>query len=47
MDMPLGANEPGLPPGYMQCCVENESVYFEDPVDVAYGANGSSPSNTA
>lgn len=40
MDLPLGANEPGLPPGYIQCCMEDDSVYFEDPVDVAYGLNG-------
>lgn len=33
--------EAGLPSGYIQCAVENETVFFENPVDVAYGKNGS------
>jgi len=31
----------GLPPGFIQCAVENETVFFDEPVDVAYGKNGS------
>lgn len=33
--------EAGLPPGYIFCCMENESHYFDGPVDLAYGSNGS------
>jgi hypothetical protein len=34
-------DDEGLPPGYLYVADENESVYFEEPVDVAYGKNGS------
>ena len=33
--------EAGLPPGFVQCCNENQSFFFAAPVDVAYGKNGS------
>ncbi|MCU0795884.1 MAG: hypothetical protein MUF31_08115 [Akkermansiaceae bacterium] len=32
--------EAGLPPGFIQCCNENQSFFFGAPVDVAYGKNG-------
>ena len=31
----------GLPPGYIYCADEGQTVFFEYPVDVAYGRNGS------
>ncbi|MCH7227241.1 hypothetical protein [Haloferula sp. A504] len=31
----------GLPPGYIYCADEHDTVFFEYPVDVAYGKNGS------
>ncbi|MCH7229117.1 hypothetical protein [Haloferula sp. A504] len=31
----------GLPPGYIYCANENQTVNFPHPVDVAYGKNGS------
>ncbi|WP_353415553.1 hypothetical protein, partial [Haloferula helveola] len=34
-------NDIGLPPGYIYIADENETVFFEQPVDVAYGKNGS------
>ncbi len=33
-------DDAGLPPGYIYCADENETVFFEYPVDVAYGKNG-------
>ena len=33
--------EVGLPSGYIQCAVEHETVYFDQPVDIAYGKDGS------
>lgn len=41
MDIPLIVAQVGLPPGYVKCCNENESVFFPEPMDVAYGLNGS------
>jgi hypothetical protein len=32
--------EAGLPPGYIYCCNENQTVEFDHPVDVAYGKGG-------
>lgn len=41
MDIPLDEHpENGLPPGYIHCCVENQTVDFPSMVDVAYGKNG-------
>lgn len=34
-------DDTGLPSGYIKCCVENQTVFFGEPVDVAYGKNGS------
>ncbi len=39
IDLQEGADV-GLPPGYVQCCVEHETVLFPYPVDVAYGKSG-------
>lgn len=35
----VGVNS-NLPPGYIFACKENQSRYFDSPVDVAYGLNG-------
>jgi hypothetical protein len=41
MDIPLDNHpEAGLPPGYLFCGLEGETVDFSRTVDVAYGANG-------
>jgi hypothetical protein len=42
LTMPLNTGvTANLPTGYIQCAVENSTVTFASPVDVAYGANGS------
>jgi len=43
LDIRLDENDSdsSLPPGYIRCAVENETVNFPYPVDVAYGLNGS------
>lgn len=33
-------NDPSLPPGYIRCATEGETVNFPHTVDVAYGRNG-------
>ena len=41
MEIPLDSNPvAGLPPGYIYCCMEDETVVFDSEVDIAYGANG-------
>jgi len=38
--VPITLPSVGLPPGYVKVCNEHDTVYFDHPVDVAYGANG-------
>jgi hypothetical protein len=38
--VPVTLPSVGLPPGYVKVCDEHETVHFNEPVDVAYGARG-------
>ena len=39
LDLAAGP-ETNLPPGYIWCAIEDQTVTFDSPVDVAYGKNG-------
>jgi len=40
MTVPVTLPSVGLPPGYVKVCNEHDTVFFDHPVDVAYGAKG-------